>query len=166
MQELDRWLLETIYNKTKKSPRLKQWAIHMNRLSKVLFNGVYLFLLIYVLVTRHPEWLKALGVPLTAYLSARTIRFFYQRQRPFVALSQIQSLIPHKAEASFPSMHAMSSMVISLTCYFILGTWTLWLIPVALLTALSRVMVGVHYPSDTGGGALLGMLVSLVAFIP
>ncbi|MTI96343.1 MAG: phosphatase PAP2 family protein [Firmicutes bacterium] len=85
------------------------------------------------------------------------------RPRPFVAL-EIDSLIEHAANSSLPSMHAASAFVIASAIWHTnkqLGTYAFVL---ASITAVSRVMVGVHFPLDIVVGALLGIAVCVASF--
>jgi len=75
--------------------------------------------------------------------------------------------------SSFPSGHAASSMIFYLTLAIALAGQTRWARPAAaaavllsLLIGLSRVMLGVHWPSDVVGGWAFGMLWVLVALRP
>lgn len=71
--------------------------------------------------------------------------------------------------SSFPSGHANSSMIFFLTLALVASAGTRWqrasvaaAIVVSLLVGISRVMLGVHWPSDVIGGWALGTLWVLV----
>jgi len=89
------------------------------------------------------------------------------RARPFVSLppGQLRLLIPHAADSSFPSDHTMGSAA------FAAGMWRApersarWVfLIVALLVSASRLVAGVHWPSDVLGSLLLGGLVAWGVF--
>ena len=84
-----------------------------------------------------------------------------QRPRPFVALP-ITALVSHAADSSFPSDHTLLGAALSLPLLLRrprLGVWPfLW----ALLIGFARVAVGIHYPSDILGSAVLAVLPSAV----
>jgi len=74
---------------------------------------------------------------------------------------------------SFPSGHATSSMIFYLTLARALTAGTRWLRPtvfaavlLSLLIGVSRVMLGVHWPSDVVGGWAFGMLWVLLTLKP
>lgn len=71
---------------------------------------------------------------------------------------------------SFPSGHAASSMIVYLTLALVFASGTRWKWPavVAALVlsfciGLSRIMLGVHWPTDVIGGWAFGLLWVLVA---
>jgi len=73
--------------------------------------------------------------------------------------------------SSFPSGHATSSMIFGLTVALALAVGTRWertavafAILLALLIGTSRVMLGVHWPSDVIGGWAFGLLWVLITF--
>ena len=80
----------------------------------------------------------------------------WKRMRPFQRYpEQIQDLIAHKANASFPSNHMMNSWIIARTMAANQISGSAMLTVWSILVGLSRIAVGVHYPSDLAGGMLL-----------
>jgi membrane-associated phospholipid phosphatase len=86
------------------------------------------------------------------------LKVWVGRERPCVALP-IEALTGKLTSGSFPSAHAanMSALVGTATALWGRGA-LLWLFWLPLMVGLSRVYVGVHYPSDVAAGWLLGWL--------
>jgi undecaprenyl-diphosphatase len=91
------------------------------------------------------------GLALYKYLKSRLVR-----ERPYISLTGIVAGTKVLDRYSFPSghtLHAVSFTVLITASYPELG---LLCIPFALLVAMSRVVLGLHYPSDVAAGAVLG----------
>lgn len=87
------------------------------------------------------------------------------RSRPY----QVNPLVSAGADVldrfSFPSGHTLHAIAFSLVaCAYYPGLWViLW--PFALVTAVSRVALGLHYPSDVIAGGALGALIAAASFL-
>ncbi len=107
------------------------------------------------------------GVALISALVARfgateIIRFFYHRPRPFMAYD-LHTLFTDYSW-SFPSGHATFFFAMSVAIYLYDKKWGVGFFIATLAVTISRVVVGVHYPSDILGGMLVGTLVAYVTF--
>ncbi|ENQ3077048.1 undecaprenyl-diphosphatase [Bacillus cereus] len=91
----------------------------------------------------------------------RVIELFFYRDRPFVS-HHIKQLVDHAANSSFPSDHATSALVITVTIWLCSrGKTFMWLI-LGMCIAFSRIWVGVHYPLDVLAGIILGVCTALL----
>lgn len=63
---------------------------------------------------------------------------------------------------SFPSSHAVNNFALGTVLSYYFPKWKWWFIGWASLVALSRPAVGVHYPSDILGGAIVGSVIALL----
>lgn len=90
------------------------------------------------------------------------IRFFYHRPRPFSVLPVRQLIFEN--EWSFPSGHSAFFFATATTIYFYNKKWGIGFFIAALLMNISRIIAGVHYPSDILGGAIVGTLTGYAVF--
>jgi membrane-associated phospholipid phosphatase len=94
------------------------------------------------------------------YLLNTAIKQVVRRPRP--ELPGLPPLTSTPSRLSFPSAHTATSVAGALS-YARLGLPAVPLSVLAKLLALSRLYLGVHYPSDVLAGGLLGALVAGVA---
>ena len=100
----------------------------------------------------------AVALALYKWLKSRTTR-----PRPCVRHDRIRTSVAPLDEYSFPSghtLHAVSFSIVAIYHYPALA----WLaVPFTVLVALSRMVLGLHYPSDVLAGALLGTGLAMLA---
>lgn len=89
-------------------------------------------------------------------VTSHLIGWLWFRPRPFARHREIDNLIPHQANASFPSNHSALSFAIGLHLLSGKCRHGAALFCMSLLIGLSRIYTGVHYVSDVLGGFLLG----------
>ena len=86
------------------------------------------------------------------------------RRRPYVVCPEIRLGGGRVLdEFSFPSGHMLHAAGFSCILVYHYPTLTFALIPIIVLIALSRVVLGLHYPSDVLGGAIIGAVSGLAA---
>ena len=124
----------------------------------VLVSSVFLW------VSRHRYsvlllWVSILG----AGVVSSTLKAFFDRPRPDV----FEWRVPHAGQASFPSGHSMTAMVAYSTLAFLVArletsaflrrvTFFVAFVVIALI-GMSRMYLGVHWPSDVIGGFVMGL---------
>jgi membrane-associated phospholipid phosphatase len=91
----------------------------------------------------------------TAYLLNTAVKLAVRRRRP--ALDGLPPLTGTPTGLSFPSAHATSSFAAARAYSALAPAGPLYALAAAL--ALSRLYLGVHYPSDSFAGAVLGTAV-------
>jgi membrane-associated phospholipid phosphatase len=102
---------------------------------------------------RRPGWRRAMATVAAASVLNTAIKVIVGRSRP--NLPGLPPLTSTPTRLSFPSAHASTSFAGAL-CYSRLGLPPAPLYALAGTLALSRVYLGVHYPSDVLAGAALG----------
>ena len=84
-----------------------------------------------------------------------------ERERPCSVNSQIRLGTAPLDHYSFPSGHTLHAVAFTIIATFFYPSLGWVLIPFASLVAASRVILGLHYPTDVAAGALIGTLIAV-----
>jgi membrane-associated phospholipid phosphatase len=109
---------------------------------------------------RRSQWRRATGKVALTYGLNTAIKAVVRRERP--QLADLPALTGTPTALSFPSAHAATSFAGALA-YGRLGVPAKPLYALAGALSLSRLYLGVHYPSDVLAGAVLGSVVGAAA---
>ncbi len=108
-------------------------------------------------------WVTVISTIIARFGVTELIRFFYHRPRPFSALDNVHQLLTN-GEWSFPSGHATFFFAMATAIYLYNKKWGIFFFLATILITVSRVIAGIHYPSDIVSGALIGIAVAYIAF--
>ncbi|WP_196217844.1 phosphatase PAP2 family protein [Streptomyces blattellae] len=100
---------------------------------------------------RRGAWLRGTALTVGAHVASMGVKRVVRRRRPTHLAPRVRTAGRH----SFPSSHATSAAAAAVA-YGTLGA--AFVPPLAVAMCLSRLVVGVHYPSDVAAGAALGVL--------
>ena len=93
-----------------------------------------------------------------------TIKPLVSRPRPWLAIENFVNLVPEHDPNSFPSGHTNAAFAFALAvCMSAPKKWMkAAAVAMAAMMGLSRLYVGVHFPSDVLAGAVIGSLCGLL----
>lgn len=141
-------------------------VLHAFRLVSWLGNGVFWYALMLALLMQgmvtpvvHMIGVGAIGTAIYSALKRGT-----SRPRPFKVVPAISAGAAPLDAFSFPSGHTLHAVAFTVV---VTGYYPLLFVPLAAfatLVAASRVILGLHYPSDVLAGALLGIAVAGASF--
>lgn len=135
-----------------------------------LGNGVFWYALMAVL----PLTFGAAGMVSAAHMAVvglagvllyRAMKGHINRERPFVHHPQIRLGAMPLDRFSFPSGHTLHAVAFTLVVLHHHPALAAVLLPFTLLVAASRMVLGLHYPSDVLMGALVGAGLALASFL-
>lgn len=149
-------------------------VLHLFRAASRLGDGVFWYALMSVLAAfgGRTGFIAAAHMGLTAVFVAllyRRMKSMVRRPRPFRSHAGIVARVRPLDEFSFPSGHTLHAVSFTLVALAYFPALAVVLVPFTLLVAASRVVLGVHYPSDVLAAAGIGLVVagvSLSLFLP
>lgn len=93
---------------------------------------------------------------LTCTLTYKLLKRWLIRERPFISFPSINCGTPPLDRYSFPSGHTLHAACFQTMLFTASPTLALVILPFTLSVAASRVVLGLHYPTDVAAGALIG----------
>jgi undecaprenyl-diphosphatase len=135
-----------------------------------LGNGVFWYALMAVLpLTFGTEGMISAGhmavVGAVGVLLYRLMKGRINRERPFVHHPQIRLGAMPLDRFSFPSGHTLHAVAFTIVAVAYHPSLAVVLVPFALLVAASRMVLGLHYPSDVAMGAMVGAGLAVGSFL-
>lgn len=133
------------------------------------FQYFVVLLLVLFLAVNYRKYLKMiisaiLAAIFSRFIIAEIIRFIFPRSRPFVD-NNVNLLVSHNpSESSFPSGHASFFFALAAVVYFYNKKLGVAFFVFAFLISISRVFVGIHWPSDILAGAIVGIFSGWLIF--
>lgn len=106
-----------------------------------------------------------LALTLTAFLINLVVKPMFTRKRPYEILETVRTMVNPPFGSSFPSGHAASSFAAASMLWFFNMPFRYFALALALLIAVSRVYLMVHFPSDVLVGVVSGIVISYLTYL-
>ena len=106
----------------------------------------------------HMTLLGIVNLSIYRYIKPRAVR-----ERPYITHSAIQCVSAPLDRYSFPSGHTLHAVAFTIVMASYFPEWASLLLAFTTLIALSRVVLGLHYPTDVAAGAVLGGTLAFVS---
>ncbi len=97
-----------------------------------------------------------------SYIVAKLVSRFYFDPRPFVQ-GNFTPLLPHAADNGFPSDHTLLAAAIAFATFHFNKKLGLFLLLLAILVGVARILAGVHHVADIAGSIIITGLVYFLA---
>lgn len=166
-------MIETIFNMDKEILLFIQKYLRFDFLTPIMKaithlgdNGLIWIvlgcLLLFWVKTRKTGLLTLLSLLGSYLINNLLLKNLVARIRPYERITELELLIERQHDLSFPSGHSAASFAAAVVLYQLLPKkYGIPVLILAALISLSRIYVGVHYPSDIIAGALSGTLIAI-----
>lgn len=105
-----------------------------------------------------------LGLILDALVINVIIKPIVGRMRPYDTIENFSAIVPLFSDKSFPSGHTAAAFVVAvIVCKMLPKRYGILALILACLIGISRLYVGVHYPTDVLCAAIIGTVMGLLS---
>lgn len=134
----------------------------------------YVLVLVVIPLWFRGRKVQAIDIVLLVVVSdilSEVLKLLFERPRPGESLASVHMLewgpLASASGFSFPSGHALRTFAVGLYLAFVLEKPTLRLASLGFagMVGVSRIYLGLHWPSDVLAGALIGLVLAAVLFL-
>jgi membrane-associated phospholipid phosphatase len=164
---MDKHILLIIYMYAKKNKVFGGVMRFAYTFSSAAFFLVYYAGAMYFAITDVKMLVPYTVTPFCILVVNRIIRKIVKRKRPFHVLTDFITVPENRKNSksySFPSNHSSSASAIAFACLLVSTPFGACAFVLAVITGLSRITQGVHYPSDVAAGFIISAVISIIGF--
>ena len=138
-----------------------------------LGGATFTLSLLFALIILFPDPIRSSAI--AALVSVTISQIFVQiikkllcRRRPYLKLTDVNTCSNPLKDYSFPSGHTTAAFAVAIVFAVQYPFIALTLLPLAILVGISRMYLGLHYPTDCIIGAAIGVVSSIatITFFP
>lgn len=140
----------------------RPWLDDIMLLASAIGSGAFIWWVTALIASVFPDkraaaWRMLLAVAFTFAINDWVFKPAFDRLRPYQVDASITVIESKPDTSAFPSGHAAMAVAGALAGSRLIpySAWFWW--PLAAIIAVSRVYIGVHWPSDVMAGALVGL---------
>ena len=132
-----------------------------------LGGAIFSSLLVVVLILIGSSHIKLvgfeiLGTLIISQIIVHTLKILLSRERPYNIIEHLNTFGIDLKDYSFPSGHTTASFSIATTIALNIPRLSILVFTIAIIIGISRIYLGVHYPTDVAAGILVGCFTSIV----
>lgn len=165
-QRLDVWVLRLFNMFGKRAPWLDWLMLGFTQIGNGIFAIVFALILFYK--KNYMISYELLLGTLTLWFVVTLLKLLIHRTRPYIKIEEIRIVGSRASGSSFPSGHTSQVFfmtTILLHYYQASAPISFIFYILALFVGITRIYVGMHYPRDVMGGAILGTTWGLIGVI-
>lgn len=148
------------------SARVRWFFCVVSRIGDGHYGVAGLLLLFWALgAAALPAVTQAASVALVGHGLYKTLKRKTARPRPLHAAVGFDFTVPPLDRYSFPSGHTLHAVAFAFVASAHVPVLAWIFVPFAVLVAMSRVVLGLHYPTDVLAGAFLGSVLAWGSFL-
>ena len=135
-----------------------------------LGGAIFSTLLSLVFIIFGNRFVKGIGIQCLIVLGisqimVHSLKRLLSRERPYKIIETLNTYGIDLSDYSFPSGHTTASFSIASTLALNIPRISLIVFILAIIIGISRIYLGVHYPTDVAAGILLGMGTALLVHL-
>lgn len=162
LKKFDDYFIDLI-NIKMSSRYLDRFMYRATTLGGAMFSSLLVLILIFIGSSN----IRLIGFELLCTLTisqiiVHSLKMLMSRERPYKIIEQLNTFGINLKDYSFPSGHTTAAISMATTIGLSMPRLSLIVFTLAVIVAISRIYLGVHYPTDVAAGIIIGFATALV----